>query len=100
TTLDSIDQLEIFTTYLRLMDLDRHVKVGSHITLFTPTDDSITKRLKHYEREYLTGNCGGGFRDLDLLVKHHLHYEDVLYTTNFTHKLLPVDTAQGEPLKV
>ncbi|CAG8558941.1 2905_t:CDS:2, partial [Dentiscutata erythropus] len=100
TTLDSIDQLEIFTSYLRLMDLDKHVKIGNHITVFAPTDDSITKRLKHYEREYLTGNCGGGFRDLDLFVKHHLHFENVLYTTNFSHELLPVETVQGEPLEI
>ncbi|CAG8511934.1 19460_t:CDS:2 [Racocetra fulgida] len=92
---DSIDQLQIFTSYLRIMDLDNIIKVGNHITVFAPTDDSITKNLKHFEREFLTGNCGGGYRDLDRLIKHHLHYEDVLYTTNFTR-----EKSKGEPLEV
>ncbi|CAG8619562.1 737_t:CDS:2 [Racocetra persica] len=82
------------------MDLDNIIKIGNHITVFAPTDDSITKNLKHYEREFLTGNCGGGYRDLDRLIKHHLHYEEVLYTTNFTREKSKVVTPQGEPLEV
>ncbi|CAG8676811.1 2244_t:CDS:2 [Cetraspora pellucida] len=100
TTLDSFDQLQLFTSYLRIMDLDNYIKIGNHITVFAPTDDSINKNLKHYEREYLTGNCGGGFRDLDRLTKHHLHYDNVLYTTSFNSEKSDVETAQGEPLEV
>ncbi|CAG8684074.1 16355_t:CDS:2 [Cetraspora pellucida] len=91
---------QLFTSYLRIMDLDNYIKIGNHITVFAPTDDSINKNLKHYEREYLTGNCGGGFRDLDRLTKHHLHYDNVLYTTSFSSKKSDVETAQGEPLEV
>ena len=52
-------------------------------TVFAPTNDAIKSQLKFHEREYLMGKCGGGLNDLDIWTKHHLHYDNVLYSDTF-----------------
>jgi hypothetical protein len=81
--LSYFDQLQVFSEYLHKRNLDKDLTFGDHITIFAPTNDAIKSQLKFHEREYLMGECGGGLNDLDIWVKHHLHYDKVLYSETF-----------------
>ncbi|CAB4410673.1 unnamed protein product [Rhizophagus irregularis] len=100
TTLTSMDQLTVFSDYLRMRKLDDYLSNGNHITIFAPTNDVIKNQLKYHEREYLMGECGGGLDDLDLWTKYHLHNDRVLYSDSFENGNTNVPTVQGEPIKV
>ncbi|GBB93115.1 hypothetical protein RclHR1_02110014 [Rhizophagus clarus] len=100
TTLTSMDQLSVFSEYLRIRKLDDYLSNGNHITVFAPTNDVIKNQLKHYERDYLTGECGGGLKDLDLWANYHLHNDRVLYSDLFENGNTNVTTIQGEPIEV
>ncbi|CAG8578893.1 14558_t:CDS:2 [Dentiscutata erythropus] len=97
-TLTSIDQLHIFVNYLRNTKLDRQIKYGNHITVFAVTDDAINHQFKSVEREYLTGECGGGINDATILIKHQLHFDKVLYSSSVEEGTTELETEQGEPL--
>jgi len=100
TTLSYFDQLSVFSEYLHKKGLDEDLMIGNHITVFAPTNDAIKSQLKFHEREYLMGECGGGLKDLDIWTKHHLHYDEVLYSDTFDVGDTNVTTEQGEPIKV
>ncbi|CAG8552088.1 2742_t:CDS:2 [Funneliformis caledonium] len=100
TSLSSIDQLQVFSNFLRERELDDYLSNGNHITIFAPTNDAINRQLQFHERQYLIGECGGGLDDLDLFVKHHLNYEEVFYSEKFGVGNTNVSTVQGEPIKV
>lgn len=78
-----MDQLTVFSDYLRMRKLDDYLSNENHITIFAPTNDVIKNQLKYHEREYLMGECGGGLDDLDLWTKYHLHNDRVLYSDSF-----------------
>ncbi|CAI2190114.1 19858_t:CDS:2, partial [Funneliformis geosporum] len=89
-----------FSNYLRDREIDDYLSNENHITIFAPTNDAINVQLQFHERQYLIGECGGGLDDLDLFIKHHLNYEEVLYSEKFNVGLTNVNTVQGEPIKV
>ncbi|CAG8551136.1 1205_t:CDS:2 [Acaulospora colombiana] len=100
TTLSSLDQLRLFVKYLRMTRLSDHIENGNHITVFVPTNDAINHQFKSYEKEYFVGECGGGLRDLDLLAKHQLHSDNVIYSSSIERGSSKIETEQGEPLDV
>ncbi|RIA87980.1 FAS1 domain-containing protein [Glomus cerebriforme] len=100
TTLTSMDQLQVFSEYLRKKELDDHLSNGNHITIFAPTNDAIKSQLSFHEREYLMGECGGGLDDLELWVKNHLHNDTVLYSEAFKLGITKVPTIREEYIKV